>query len=91
MIASIVANKGFIRQFANGGTKLDPKHVSTFGGVYSAGMVLGQFVIQWPLEWLGRRGGVWVCCVVLALVSGLAVVTAGDEDRNSNSPAHRPL
>ncbi|WOO84104.1 High-affinity glucose transporter HXT2 [Vanrija pseudolonga] len=69
MIASIVANKGFIKQFSNGGTKLDPKHVSTFGGVYSAGMVLGQFVVQWPLEWLGRRGGVWVCCVVLALAA----------------------
>lgn len=29
---SIVANKGFIRQFSGGGTKLNPKHVSAFGG-----------------------------------------------------------
>lgn len=29
---SIVANTGFIKQFSNGGTKLNPSHVSAFGG-----------------------------------------------------------
>lgn len=32
MNGSIVSNKGFIRQFSGGGTKLDPSHVSAFVG-----------------------------------------------------------
>lgn len=33
MVGSIVSNKGFIRLMSNGGTKLNPTHVSVWGGM----------------------------------------------------------
>jgi hypothetical protein len=59
MNGSIVANKGFIRQFAADGQKLNPTHVSSFGGCASAGMILGQMSIQWVNERFGRKIAMW--------------------------------
>ena len=41
----IVANKGFIRQFASPGTTIIPgPYVSAWGGIQSAGQCVGQVV-----------------------------------------------
>ncbi|WWD20939.1 hypothetical protein CI109_105417 [Kwoniella shandongensis] len=69
MISSIVANKGFIAQFAEGGTKLKPEHVSAFGGIFSAGQVVGQFSIQWVSDWFGRKGAMWTFMALLTLAA----------------------
>ncbi|WWD22218.1 hypothetical protein CI109_106709 [Kwoniella shandongensis] len=65
---SIIANKGFIRQMApKGKSALDPVAVSTFGGLHAAGNVVGQFLIQYLSDWLGRIAAMWMCLATLAL------------------------
>lgn len=48
---------------------LDATHVATFGGMFSAGQVLGQFGIQWMAEWTGRKGAAWTFMALLLVVS----------------------
>lgn len=58
--ANIIANPGFIRQFADDGRKLNPTHVSLWGGLTSVGLLVGQLIIPWFNERLGRKGGTLV-------------------------------
>ncbi|OCF31052.1 hypothetical protein I317_06846 [Kwoniella heveanensis CBS 569] len=75
--ASVIANKGFIQQFASDHKKLEAPHVSTFGGLYSAGQVVGQFSIPWVSDWFGRKGSMYTFMVLLtiaAIVESVATV-----------------
>lgn len=49
--------------------RLDPKHVSAWGGVYSAGQVFGQFGISFASERFGRKGAMWVFMALLTLAA----------------------
>ncbi|WWD10134.1 hypothetical protein V865_008268 [Kwoniella europaea PYCC6329] len=68
MSASIIANKGFVREFAKGRPNgLDAAWVSSFGGIYSAGQVVGQFCIPWVSDWVGRKGSMYVFMAILTI------------------------
>ncbi|WOO86296.1 Hexose transporter 2 [Vanrija pseudolonga] len=70
MVASIVANKGFIRQFAAAGqAKINPSWVSSFGGIYSAGQVIGQFSIQFVADGFGRKMAMYTFIVGLIIAA----------------------
>lgn len=74
MVSSIVANAGFKKQFGDyNETKkayvLDPLAVSTFGGLFSCGQVLGQFSTQWLSDWIGRKKAMYATMLVLVIVS----------------------
>lgn len=74
MVSSIVANAGFKRQFgdyneAKKAYVLDPLAVSTFGGLFSCGQVLGQFSTQWLSDWIGRKKAMYATMLVLVVVS----------------------
>lgn len=66
---SIIANAGFIKHFANGAKKLPAAHVSTFGGLFSAGQVIGQAGIPFVSERFGRKIAMYTFCVLLLAVS----------------------
>jgi len=79
MVSSIVANAGFKKQFGNyNATKkayvLDPLAVSTFGGLFSTGQVIGQFSTQWLSDWIGRKKAMYATMLVLIIVSVLRPV-----------------
>ncbi|WVW83082.1 hypothetical protein I302_105100 [Kwoniella bestiolae CBS 10118] len=67
MSANIIANKGFVQEFSKGRGKLDATWVSTFGGLYSAGQVIGQFFIPFASDFLGRKGSMYVFMGVLTI------------------------
>ncbi|WWC60692.1 uncharacterized protein I303_103268 [Kwoniella dejecticola CBS 10117] len=67
MAASIIANKGFIKEFAKGASALDPPWVSSFGGIFSAGQVIGQFTIPFVSDFIGRKGAMYVFMVILTV------------------------
>lgn len=74
MVSSIVANAGFKKQFGvfNAAKKtyvLDPVAVSTFGGLFSCGQVIGQFCTQWLSDWIGRKKAMYATMLVLVVVS----------------------
>lgn len=86
MVASIVANKGFIRQFAaKGQAKINPSWVSSFGGIYSAGQVIGQFSIQFVADGFGRKMAMYTFIVGLIIVSGGGGVNAHARPRLSSA------
>ncbi|PMD16021.1 general substrate transporter [Hyaloscypha hepaticicola] len=62
----IIANKGFIKQFATPGTKVIlGKYVSAWGGIQSAGQFIGQVLLQYATESLGRKPALLIIWVVL--------------------------
>lgn len=62
----IVSNAGFIRQFSKAGTKIiDGKYISAWGGIQSAGQAIGQILLQYITERLGRKPAMMVIWVVL--------------------------
>jgi hypothetical protein len=85
MVSSIVANAGFKKQFGtyNAAKKsyvLEPLAVSTFGGLFSCGQVLGQFSTQWLSDWVGRKKAMYATMLVLLVVGvfdprGLEILT----------------
>lgn len=75
LTASIVANKGFIRQMANGGTKLAPEHVSLWGGSLSLGQFVGVLGLQACIDRLGRKWAMhitWFALVISVLVESVS-------------------
>ncbi|KAH8896271.1 general substrate transporter [Thozetella sp. PMI_491] len=71
LTASIVANKGFIRQMSDGGTKLAAEHVAVWGGMLSSGQFVGVLGLQACIDRLGRK---WAMHLTwLALVVSIAV------------------
>lgn len=67
--SNIVANTGFIRQFAPDGKKLDTTHVSVFGGLTNVGLVVGQAFIPQINQRFGRRAGSLAFLFMLLIVS----------------------
>lgn len=67
---SIVANKGFIQQFAPPGTLiLDAKWVSIWGGMQSTMQCLAQIACVFVTDRFGRRLALWLTWVLLCGVS----------------------
>lgn len=62
---SIVANKGFIRQFSGGGTKLDAGWVGIWGGTASAGGVIAPLIMPFISDRFGRRVSLWTSLVII--------------------------
>lgn len=73
--ANIIANAGFVRQFAEGGAKLNSTHVSVFGGLTSAGLVIGGIVIPPINERFGRKIGIYAFLGALAIGSIIEAVS----------------
>ncbi|WWC71187.1 uncharacterized protein I206_105140 [Kwoniella pini CBS 10737] len=67
MSASIIANKGFVKEFAKGAKALEAPWVSSFGGIFSAGQVIGQFTIPFISDMVGRKGAMYVFMVILTI------------------------
>jgi sugar porter (SP) family MFS transporter len=68
----IIANKGFIKQFANAGktttaTTIPAPYVSAWGGIQSAGQFFGQVLLQYATERLGRKPALLIIWVTLVL------------------------
>ncbi|KIM99972.1 hypothetical protein OIDMADRAFT_166109 [Oidiodendron maius Zn] len=62
----IISNAGFIKQFSNPGTTIiDPKYVSAWGGIQSAGQFVGQVLLQYATERLGRKPALWIIWVII--------------------------
>lgn len=62
----IIANAGFIKQFASPGTKIIQGHyISAWGGMQSAGQFFGQVLLQYATEGLGRKPALMIIWVVL--------------------------
>lgn len=72
----IVANKGFIRQFASPGTTIIAgSYVSAWGGMQSAGQCIGQVLIQYASEAWGRKRALlilWAVLIASILVESLS-------------------
>ncbi|KAM5354076.1 hypothetical protein ACJ41O_000726 [Fusarium nematophilum] len=63
----IVSNKGFIRQFSSAGTTIIAgKYISAWGGIQSAGQTVGQVLLQYATEGLGRKAALLIIWVTLA-------------------------
>lgn len=72
---SIIANAGFVAQFgtivaADGSRALDPNHVGAWGGIGSAGQIVGMLVGPFVSDRFGRRIGM----LALAIILGIAIV-----------------
>lgn len=64
----IVANKGFIRQFASPGTTIIAgKYVSAWGGIQSAGQFVGQVLLQYATDAIGRKPALLIIWAVLVV------------------------
>ncbi|KAF5693656.1 putative maltose permease [Fusarium denticulatum] len=62
----IVSNPGFIRQFSTSGTTIIAgKYISAWGGIQSAGQTIGQVLLQYATERLGRKAAMMIIWVVL--------------------------
>ncbi|KAF5247604.1 hypothetical protein FANTH_6355 [Fusarium anthophilum] len=62
----IVSNPGFIRQFSTSGTTIIAgKYISAWGGIQSAGQTIGQVLLQYATERLGRKVAMMIIWVVL--------------------------
>ncbi|EXL78318.1 hypothetical protein FOPG_07490 [Fusarium oxysporum f. sp. conglutinans race 2 54008] len=62
----IVSNAGFIRQFSTSGTTIIAgKYISAWGGIQSAGQTIGQVLLQYATERLGRKAAMMIIWVVL--------------------------
>ncbi|KAJ5205098.1 uncharacterized protein N7498_005977 [Penicillium cinerascens] len=72
----IVANKGFIRQMAPKGSTIMPgQYVSAWGGIQSAGQFVGQVLLQYATDKLGRKIAlyiIWLTLVVSVLIESFA-------------------
>ncbi|KAJ4328834.1 hypothetical protein N0V84_000621 [Fusarium piperis] len=63
----IVSNKGFIRQFSSPGTTIIAgKYISAWGGIQSAGQTVGQVLLQYATDGLGRKPALLIIWVTLA-------------------------
>lgn len=61
----IVANKGFIRQMAKPGTTIIAgTYISAWGGIQSTGQTVGQILIQYATEAIGRKSALWIIWVI---------------------------
>ncbi|KAF5563905.1 maltose permease [Fusarium phyllophilum] len=71
----IVSNPGFIRQFSTSGTTIIAgKYISAWGGIQSAGQTIGQILLQYATERLGRKAAMMIIWVVLtALFASVAL------------------
>ncbi|CRG86849.1 General alpha-glucoside permease [Talaromyces islandicus] len=64
----IVANKGFIRQFASPGTVvISGTYVSAWGGIQSAGQTVGQVLLQYATEAFGRKVALYIIWLTLVV------------------------
>ncbi|GES58542.1 major facilitator superfamily domain, general substrate transporter [Aspergillus terreus] len=64
----IVANKGFIRQFAAPGTTIIAgKYVSAWGGIQSAGQTIGQILLQYATEGFGRKIALYIIWITFCV------------------------
>ncbi|KAN0114479.1 general substrate transporter [Hyaloscypha variabilis] len=62
----IIANKGFIKQFATPGTTVIlGKYVSAWGGIQSTGQFIGQVLLQYATESWGRKPALLIIWVIL--------------------------
>ncbi|CAG9997127.1 unnamed protein product, partial [Clonostachys byssicola] len=62
----IVSNKGFIQQFSGPGTNIiDGKYISAWGGIQSAGQFVGQVLLQYATEGLGRKPAMLIIWLTL--------------------------
>ena len=74
---SIVANEGFIRQFATvtdpetGERVLDANHVSTWGAVTFAAQIVVQLLSGYIADRWGRKANMWLLQLVLTAVGEL--------------------
>ncbi|KAJ5083309.1 hypothetical protein N7456_012736 [Penicillium angulare] len=72
----IVANTGFIRQFASKGrTTMNSTYVSAWGGIQSAGQTVGQILLQYVTEAYGRKVAlyiIWVDLVISIFIESFA-------------------
>lgn len=66
---SIVANKGFIRTMSPGLKAVAAKYVSVWGGIQAAGQVVGQVLLQFVSDAVGRRIALLIIWVTLVVVS----------------------
>ncbi|KAF3764006.1 general substrate transporter [Cryphonectria parasitica EP155] len=65
--AGIVSNKGFIKQMASPGTTIIAgQYISAWGGIQSAGQTIGQIVLQYATDSLGRKAALYILWVFLA-------------------------
>ncbi|OJJ44483.1 hypothetical protein ASPZODRAFT_18673 [Penicilliopsis zonata CBS 506.65] len=76
----IVANKGFIRQMAAPGTTIiNSNYVSAWGGIQSAGQTIGQILLQFATERLGRKVAFYILSIFLvASIFAESFATAWD-------------
>ncbi|KAH8666520.1 general substrate transporter [Xylariales sp. PMI_506] len=76
----IVSNKGFIAQMASPGTTiLAGSYVSAWGGTQSAGQTVGQILLQFATESLGRKAAlmiIWVVLVASVMTESFASTSA---------------
>ena len=70
MNGNILANQGFINQFSDAAdTKiLDAQWVSAWGGGFAGALFLGQVVMVFANDRLGRKIGLWITWVIMASV-----------------------
>lgn len=62
----IVSNKGFIRQMGNPKSGIiNASYVSAWGGIQSAGQAIGQVLLQYATEAIGRKPALLTIWVVL--------------------------
>ncbi|KAI1846095.1 hypothetical protein JX266_007904 [Neoarthrinium moseri] len=62
----IVSNKGFIQQMAAPGTTIIPgPYVSAWGGIQSTGQTVGQILLPYATDRLGRKAALWIIWVIL--------------------------
>ncbi|GFF69908.1 hypothetical protein IFM61392_02894 [Aspergillus lentulus] len=73
----IVSNKGFIRQMATAGTTIIAgKYISAWGGIQATGQTIGQILLQYATESLGRKVAlyiIWLTFVVSVLIESFAM------------------
>ncbi|KFX94393.1 hypothetical protein V490_04370 [Pseudogymnoascus sp. VKM F-3557] len=64
----IVSNTGFIHKMASPGTQIIAgQYVSAWGGIQSGGQVIGQVLLQYVTEGLGRKPALGVIWITLVL------------------------
>ncbi|KAL3466115.1 general substrate transporter [Aspergillus heterothallicus] len=71
----VVSNKGFIRQMEPDTLIIDGKYVSAWGGIQSAGQTVGQILLQYVTERLGRKMAlyvIWLTFVISVFIETFA-------------------
>ena len=67
---SIVANAGFIHRLFGATAKTSPsQYVSAWGGIQSAGQFIGQVLLQFGTDKLGRKAAFFILWAMLVIAS----------------------